>query len=61
VSLIVDGHARQRANRESGGGLGEIYGVEVSRDLISRVTEHVAGELAAWQSRPLDSTYTRCC
>ena len=34
--------------------LGEIYGVEVSRDLISRVTDAVADELAAWQSRPLD-------
>ena len=37
--------------------LGEIYGVEVSRDLISRVTDRVAGELASWQSRPLDRVY----
>jgi putative transposase len=37
--------------------LGEIYGVEVSRDLISRVTDAVAGELALWQSRPLDRIY----
>ena len=28
--------------------LGEIYGVEVSGDLISRVTDAVADELAAW-------------
>jgi transposase-like protein len=34
--------------------LGEIYGVEVSRDLISRVTDRVSEELAGWQSRPLD-------
>ncbi len=37
--------------------LAEIYGVEVSRDLISKVTDAVADELAAWQSRPLDATW----
>lgn len=37
--------------------LGEIYGVEVSRDLILRVTDAVAEELALWQSRPLDAIY----
>jgi transposase-like protein len=31
--------------------LGEIYGVEVSRDLISRVTDGVADELHRWTSR----------
>jgi putative transposase len=36
---------------------GEIYGVEVSRDLISRMTDKVAEELAGWQSRPLDRVY----
>jgi putative transposase len=29
----------------------------VSRDLVSRVTDQVAEELAAWQSRPLDRIY----
>ena len=37
--------------------LAEIYGVEVSRDLISRVTDRVLEELAGWQSRPLDRIY----
>ena len=35
----------------------ELYGVEVSPDLISRVTESVMEEFAEWQGRPLDSTY----
>ena len=34
--------------------LREMYGVEVSPDLISRVTDAVVDELAEWQSRPLD-------
>jgi putative transposase len=34
--------------------LREMYDVEVSPDLISRVTDGVAEELAEWQCRPLD-------
>ena len=36
----------------------ELYGVEVSPDLISRVTDAVMEEFAEWQSRPLKDTYT---
>jgi mutator family transposase len=35
--------------------LREMYGVEVSPDLISRVTDAVVDELAEWQARPLDA------
>jgi transposase-like protein len=35
--------------------LAEVYGAEVSRDTISRITDAVVEELSAWQSRPLDS------
>ena len=35
----------------------EVYGAKVSKDTISRITEKVAGELAEWASRPLDSLY----
>lgn len=35
--------------------LREMYVVDVSPDLISRVTDGVLEELAEWQSRPLDS------
>jgi transposase-like protein len=37
--------------------LKRFYGVEVSPDLISRVTDGVLEELAAWQARPLDEVY----
>jgi transposase-like protein len=36
--------------------LREIYGVKVSPDLISRVTDAVVEELAERQSRPLDAS-----
>ena len=34
-----------------------IYGVDVSADLISRVTDAVIDEMTAWQTRPLESVY----
>jgi putative transposase len=54
---IVSLYAKGLTTGEIRAHLGEIYGVEVSRDLVSRVTEHVAEELAGWQSRPLDRIY----
>jgi putative transposase len=35
----------------------QIYGVEVSPDLISTVTDSVIDEVRTWQSRPLDAVY----
>jgi putative transposase len=37
--------------------LREMYGVGVSPDLASRVTDAVVDELAEWQARPLDRVY----
>ena len=37
--------------------LAEIYGVEVSRETISKITDRVLDGLAEWQSRPLDAVY----
>ena len=37
--------------------LADIYGTEVSRDLVSRVTDAVIEEMQQWQSRPLDACY----
>ncbi len=37
--------------------LAEVYGATVSKDTISAITDRVLGELADWQSRPLDAVY----
>lgn len=37
--------------------LGELYGVKVSKDFISRVTDKVLEDVRAWQTRPLDECY----
>jgi hypothetical protein len=43
--------------REIQGHLAELYGSEVSPDLISRVTDAVLDEVREWQNRPLDPVY----
>jgi putative transposase len=37
--------------------LADIYGSEVSRDLVSRVTDAVVEQMQQWQNRPLDAVY----
>jgi putative transposase len=50
-------YARGMTTREIQGHLGELYGVEVSPQLISTVTDAVIEDVEAWQSRPLDRFY----
>jgi transposase-like protein len=37
--------------------LADIYGTDVSRELVSKVTDAVLADMAEWQSRPLDRVY----
>jgi putative transposase len=37
--------------------LTELYGVQIGRDTISRVTDAVLEDIAAWRARPLDALY----
>ena len=54
---IVAMYARGMTVREIQGFLGEMYGVEVSPDFISSVTDAVMAEVSAWQARPLELMY----
>ncbi|MGH7062926.1 MAG: IS256 family transposase, partial [Stellaceae bacterium] len=54
---IISLYARGLSAREIQGHLLELYGVEVSPDLISRVTDAVLDAVREWQSRPLDPVY----
>ena len=54
---IVSMYARGMTVREIRGHLEEIYGIDVSPDLISTVTDAVLEEVAEWQNRPLDACY----
>src|ERR1700733_4211956 len=54
---IISMYARGMSTREIVGHLRDLYGIEVSPDLISAVTDAVLEEVAAWQVRPLEATY----
>ena len=54
---IVSMYARGMTVREIRGHLEELYGIDVSPDLISTVTDAVLEEVAEWQNRPLDVCY----
>jgi putative transposase len=54
---IISMYARGMSVREIRGHLEELYGVDVSPDLISTVTDAVLETVTEWQGRPLDACY----
>lgn len=54
---IISMYARGMSVREIRGHLNELYGVEISPDLISRVTDAVLEDVKAWQNRALETVY----
>ena len=50
---VISLYARGLTVREIQGHLAEIYGTEVSPDLISKITDTVIEDAKAWQNRPL--------
>jgi len=54
---IVSMYARGMSVREIRGHLKELYGVEISPDLISRVTDAILEDVKAWQNRALEAVY----
>ena len=54
---VISMYARGLSVREIQGHLAELYGIDVSPDLISAVTDAVLDEIAEWQERPLEAVY----
>lgn len=54
---IISMYARGMTVREIRGHLEELYGIDVSPDLISTVTDAVLETVTEWQGRPLDACY----
>lgn len=50
-------YARGMSNREISSHMKEIYGVSVSAEFISRVTDDVLEDVRTWRSRPLQDFY----
>jgi putative transposase len=54
---VISLYTRGMSTREIQAHLEEIYGAEVSPQLISTITDAVTAEVADWQSRPLEPLY----
>lgn len=54
---VIGMYARGMTMREIRGHLLELYGLEVSPELISTITDEVLAEAVEWQTRPLDAMY----
>lgn len=55
--LVISLAAKGLTTGEIAAHFADVYGAEVSRDTISRITDRVLEEMTAWQSRPLDAVY----
>ena len=54
---ILAMYAKGMSNRDIEDHLRDIYGVEASASLISRITDKILPAVAEWQSRPLEAVY----
>jgi putative transposase len=54
---IIAMYARGMSTRDIQAHIEEIYGIGISPELVSAVTDSVIEHVTAWQSRPLESTY----
>ena len=54
---IIALYARGMSTRDIQAHVGELYGVAMSPDLVSAVTDSVIDEVRPWPSRPLESAY----
>lgn len=55
--LVISLVAKGLTTGEVSAHLAEIYGADVSRDTVSRITDRVLDGMAEWQNRPLDRVY----
>lgn len=55
--VVISLYAKGMTTGEVKEHLAEIYGTDLSRDTISRITDGIVDDMKAWQSRPLDPMY----
>lgn len=54
---IIAMYAKGMSTRDIEDQMKDIYGIEVSPTLVSKVTDKIMPQIAEWQSRPLDRIY----
>ncbi len=54
---IIAMYGKGLSTRDINGYMYDIYGINVSSDMVSAITDKVVPDIKAWQSRPLDDVY----
>src|SRR5439155_7913779 len=54
---VISLYAKGLTTGDIQGHLREIYGTEISRETISKITDAIVEDMVAWQNRPLDALY----
>ncbi len=54
---IIDLYASGMSQRDISEQIKELYDVEISPDLVTKITEKIMPEVTAWQNRPLETVY----
>jgi len=54
---VISLYAKGMTTGDIAAHLSEVYDTDVSRDLVSTVTEKVVADMRSWQARPLDRVY----
>jgi transposase-like protein len=56
-NVIVSLYAKGMSVSDIENMMRDVYGFDLSESTISRITDRVAGDVIAWQNRPLDNVY----
>lgn len=54
---VISSYAKGRTTGDIANQLAEVYDTEISRGLVSRVTDAVTADLQSWKTRPLERVY----
>ncbi|MGL5437834.1 MAG: IS256 family transposase [Lachnospiraceae bacterium] len=54
---VISLYARGMSTRDIHDQLQDLYGIEMSAEMVSKITDKILPELKEWQSRPLDPVY----
>lgn len=54
---VVSLYARGMSTRDIHEQIRELYGVEISAEMVSKITDRIMPEIKEWQNRPLESVY----
>ncbi len=54
---VIALYARGMSTRDIGEQIQELYGINLSAEMVSKITDRIAPEIKEWQQRPLESVY----